>query len=105
MNQNQMNPVLMQNQIPIEEIKQPVQSIGSNNAAMSSNANLLEHEQDDNYHFTTNESILINKVNEMQIKTSRFGNHRNGRRWGFREAFTQNPEQQRQNLFMSLVMQ
>ena len=53
---------------------QSLASIGSNNAALSSNANLLEHEQDDNNHFTTNESILINKVNEMQIKTSRFGN-------------------------------
>ena len=96
----------MQNSLPIEEIKQaPLQSIGSNNANISTNPNLLEHEQEDNNQFTTNESILINKVNEMQIKTSRFGNQRNGRRWGFRDTFTHDPEQQRQNLFMSLVMQ
>ena len=83
---NQVNqPNSVQNSIPIEERK-VAQSIGSNNA-ISSNPNLLEHEQDDNNHFTTNESILINKVNEMQIKTSRFGNQRNGRRWAFRDAF------------------
>ena len=78
--------------MPLEERKQAAPSIGSNNAAISSNANLLEHELDDNNHFTTNESILINKVNEMQTKTSRFGNNRNGRRWGFREPFTHDPE-------------
>jgi len=32
--------------------------------------------QDDNNNFTTNESILINKVNEMQVKSSRFDNQR-----------------------------
>lgn len=37
----------------------------------------FDHElQDDNNQFTTNESILINKVNEMQIKTSRFDSQR-----------------------------
>jgi hypothetical protein len=38
--------------------------------------NSFEHENENNQ-FTTNESILINKVNEMQIKTSRFDNPRN----------------------------
>ena len=79
----------MHNGMPLEENKHANNnmhaSVGSNNVARSSN--VLEHEQEDNNHFTTNESILINKVNEMQIKTSRFGNQRNGRRWGFREAF------------------
>ena len=87
-----MNPVIMPNQLPIEEVKQASRSVGSNHAAISSNPNLLEHEQEDNNHFTTNESILINTVNEMQIKGSRFGNQRNGRHWGFREAFTHDPE-------------
>ena len=91
--------------VPLEESKQPSSSIhaSSNNVARSSN--LLEHEQEDNNHFTTNESILINKVNEMQIKTSRFGSQRNGRRWGFREAFNSELNAHRQNLYMSLVMQ
>ena len=58
---------MMHNGMPLEESKHANNnlhsSLGSNNVARSSN--VLEHEQEDNNHFTTNESILINKVNEM----------------------------------------
>ncbi len=68
---------------PIEEEKQErfnqfisMSSQREDDAGMQNeNERSFEHElQDDNYQFTTNESILINKVNEMQIKTSRFDN-------------------------------
>lgn len=43
--------------------------------SVNENERSFEHElQDERNQFTTNESILINKVNEMQIKTSRFDN-------------------------------
>ena len=39
----------------------------------SSSASLLNRVDEDNNHFTSNESVLINKVNEMQTKTASFG--------------------------------
>lgn len=42
----------------------------------SSQASFIEHAKradEENNHFTSNESVLINKVNEMQTKTASFG--------------------------------
>ena len=39
----------------------------------SSSTSLLNRVDEENNHYTSNESALINKVNEMQTKTASFG--------------------------------